>query len=209
LVQFDAFRIDRDGRELRENDDVIHLTPKALQLLQLLVDSRPRVLSKEEIDDALWPVTYVEESSLSVLVAEVRKALRDDARRPRYLKTAFGFGYGFIGDAVEETSAAGAIRLRSAGREFVLAAGENIIGRDPDATIRLSADGISRRHARIVVRGNCATIEDLGSKNGTYVDGIRIDRTRELKEGDEIRISREMLVVGRADSSRTTITEIR
>ena len=54
-----------------------------------------------------------------------------------------------------------------ANRELVLMNGANVIGRDPDATIQIDARGVSRHHARILVSGDEATIEDLGSKNGT------------------------------------------
>src|SRR6185503_6381996 len=119
-AQFGDFCLDTDRRELSSRGVSIHVTPKALQLLQLLVERRPRVLGKEEIYEALWPGTFVEESNLSVLVAEVRAALGDEARRARFVKTAHGFGYGFIADVASTST----IRLRSGSREFELIEGD-------------------------------------------------------------------------------------
>jgi pSer/pThr/pTyr-binding forkhead associated (FHA) protein len=92
------------------------------------------------------------------------------------------------------------IRLRAGTREFDLLEGENIVGRDHGAVIRLTAPGISRKHARIVVSGDIVTIQDLGSKSGTFVQGSRVEGVRELREGDEIRVSRELLVLLKAPS---------
>jgi DNA-binding winged helix-turn-helix (wHTH) protein len=203
-LQFGEFWFDSDRRELSAQGESIHLTPKALQLLALLLQDRPRVLRKEEIYEQLWPGTFVEESNLSVLVAEVRSALGDDARRPRFVKTQHGYGYGFIASTAEPSS----VRLRCGSREFELFDGENIVGRGPDVAIRLNAPGISRQHARIVIRNGRMTIEDLGSKNGTFVGGMRVEGRRELRDGDEIRLSRELLVVHKVEPAHSTVTEI-
>jgi pSer/pThr/pTyr-binding forkhead associated (FHA) protein len=64
--------------------------------------------------------------------------------------------------------------------------GANVVGRDSEAAIQIDARGVSRQHARILVSGGAATIEDLGSKNGTYVNGRRITAPALLSEGDEI-----------------------
>lgn len=208
-LHFGEFRFDDDRRELTHRGAGVHLTPKALQLLGWLLENRPRIVSKKDIYDALWPGVFVEESNLSVLISEIRSALGDDPRRPRFIKTAHGFGYGFVGDAWEEDAfEAAVIRLRFGTREVELPEGEHIVGRDPEARILLNSPGISRRHARITVRGEVATIEDLGSKNGTFVQGARLTEPRELNDGDEIRVCRELLTVVKADPSSSTITEI-
>jgi DNA-binding winged helix-turn-helix (wHTH) protein len=208
-VLFGDFCFDSDRRELSARGTAIHLTPKALQLLQLLLERRPKVLRKEEIYEELWPGTFVEESNLSVLVAEVRAALRDEARKARFIKTAHGYGYGFIADArAEKSGLPSSVRLRCRSRDFELLDGENIIGRDTDAVVRINAPGISRQHARITIRNDRVTIEDLGSKNGTYVQGRRIEGAQELNDGDEIRLSRELLVVLKAEARGSTLTDI-
>jgi len=205
-IRFGEFCLDSERRELSRNDRPVHLTRKARQLLELLVSIRPKVLTKEEIYDVLWQKTVVEESNLSVLIAEIRSALDDDARAPVFIRTVHGIGYGFIAEAADER-APSRIRIRAGSREYELLDGENIVGRDHDALVRLNAPGISRRHARITVHDGRVTIEDLGSKNGTYVRGTRIDGAAELNDGDEIRISRELLVMLKPDPLRSTVTE--
>jgi pSer/pThr/pTyr-binding forkhead associated (FHA) protein len=66
--------------------------------------------------------------------------------------------------------------------------GANIIGRGTDTSIWIDAPGVSRHHARILIKGDEATIEDLGSKNGTYVAGVRVTAPQRLDDGDQIRL---------------------
>lgn len=207
-LHFGDFCFDPERRELSERGRPVHLAPKAMDLLRLLLSQRPKIVPKQQIYTALWPDVYVEEANLSVHVAELRGALHDDSREPRLIRTVHRFGYGFIGEVREESAAESAlVRVRAGRREFELLAGENIVGRDPDVRIRLNAPGISRRHARIVVAGDRLTIEDLGSKNGTFVQGQRIEGVHDLRDGDEIRLSRELLVIDRPVPAGSTITE--
>jgi two-component system cell cycle response regulator len=74
------------------------------------------------------------------------------------------------------------------GEMYRLDGGEQVLGRASNATIRLSDDGISRRHARVVREGNQYVIEDLGSANGTLVQGERIAGRTVLQDGDKIRL---------------------
>jgi pSer/pThr/pTyr-binding forkhead associated (FHA) protein len=76
-----------------------------------------------------------------------------------------------------------------AGRRRIGLAGlEHVIGRDPVSTIHLDAAGVSRRHARILVRDQDAILEDLGSKNGSSVNGQPLEGCVTLKDGDEVRL---------------------
>jgi len=94
-ARFGEFIVDFETRQLLRDTHPIHLTPKAYQLLVLLVEAQPRALSKDELQQGLWPSTFVDEANLSVVVAELRSALGDDARQPRYVRTVHGFGYAF------------------------------------------------------------------------------------------------------------------
>ena len=98
-VYFGPYVLDRGSRQLLREDDIVHLSPKAFDLLHFLIDHRPRVLSKHELHDRLWPSTFVSDASLASLVAEIREALGDSARRPRYVRTAHRVGYAFCGEA--------------------------------------------------------------------------------------------------------------
>ena len=77
---------------------------------------------------------------------------------------------------------------KGAGRLFKLKIGPNVIGRGTEAAIRLEDDGISRRHAQLVLsEGGKVVVEDLGSTNGTFINGEKIDN-RTLNDGDKIEL---------------------
>jgi DNA-binding winged helix-turn-helix (wHTH) protein len=188
------FTLDEDTRQLLANGDDVHLSPKAFDLLAVLVANRDRAVSKAELQQRLWPSTFVEETNLASLVAEIRRALSDSAANPRYIGTVYSFGYRFVGEArvVTAASRSGDARpmlwLIADGRQIPLLNGANVIGRAADAAIRIDAPGISRYHARIRVDGGRATLEDLGSKNGTHLNGRRLSTPEPLDDGNEIRV---------------------
>jgi hypothetical protein len=174
----------------------VHVSPKGFQFLELLLENRPRALSKNEIHEKLWPGTFVSDGTLTSLLAEIRSAIGDDAHQPRFVRTVHRFGYAFSGPAEEEpatTSRKGSrpqfvYRLFWGPREIALEEGATILGRDPGAGLFLDHKSVSRRHARITISGDKATVEDLGSKNGTCLRGERIGPPGALSDGDEIRI---------------------
>ena len=92
-VRFAEFLLDSEARQLRQGRDEIHLSPKAFDLLSTLVARRPNVVSKADLFGQIWPDTFVVEANLNVLIGEIRKALGDEARSPRFIKTAHGIGY--------------------------------------------------------------------------------------------------------------------
>src|SRR5262245_14273162 len=94
-VAFGDFVLDTDCRELRRGLEPVRLSPKALQLLQILVTERPRALSKADLQDRLWPETFVVEKNLANLISEVREALGDDPSNPRFIRTVPRYGYAF------------------------------------------------------------------------------------------------------------------
>jgi len=99
-IRFGPFTLDLDTRQLKREDREIRVAPKAFELLHMLVSQRPRALSKTELQNGLWPDTFVAEANLSNLVAEIRDALDDRARAPRFIRTVHGFGYAFCGEAL-------------------------------------------------------------------------------------------------------------
>jgi DNA-binding winged helix-turn-helix (wHTH) protein len=185
------FVVDVDARQLLRGADEVHLTPKAFELLLVLLENRLRAVSKAELQQQLWPSTFVEETNLASLVAEIRRALGDDAAHPTFIRTVYGFGYRFIGAVNGDSPDDGAKRLPKLWltferRQIPLMDGENVIGRAVDAAVQIDAPSISRHHARIVVADGGATIEDAGSKNGTQLNGKRITISTRLADGDEI-----------------------
>jgi DNA-binding winged helix-turn-helix (wHTH) protein len=211
-LRFGSFLLDLDTRELRSGGGVIHLTPKAFELLAILVDQRPRAVTKDALHQHLWPRTFVVDANLAVLVAEVRAALNDNPRRPAFIRTVHGFGYAFSGpvqsadpDSRQMALATGCW-LISRNRHVALQDGENVVGRDPATAVWLDSRSISRRHARIVVSGSQATLEDLGSKNGTWVKGKRIAKSKALRDGDRIRFGSIHMTFRMSSDAGTTDT---
>lgn len=204
-VSFDEFTLDTDERRLAKHGKPVHLTPKALALLECLVAKGHGALSKAELLGRIWPATCVSEGSLTSVVKELRKALGDSARSPRYVRGVRGFGYAFCGDArVERAPAAEPaaaapppeFRLSWQRREVALSQGENLLGRTHQAAVWVEHPSVSRHHAVIRVTGATATIEDCGSKNGTFVGDERVAGRRELCARDDIRLGQVWLLFG-------------
>ena len=190
---FGSFVLDTDTRQLLLNNRDVHLEPRGFELLTALLLERPKVMSKADLLHRLWPDTFVAEANLSNLVAQVRAALGDKARAPRFIRTAHGFGYAFCGETRVLRSSATSSRgvpcwIEWGRRRFPLEAGENVIGRDSDVDIQLDASTISRRHACIAVSPVAVTLEDLGSKNGTFRGDDRIESAVPLTDGDTVRL---------------------
>jgi hypothetical protein len=182
---------------------------QTFQLLEALLAERPRALSRAELNDRLWPGTAMGYTSLAGVVAELRKALDDDRSEPRYLRTVHRFGYAFCGEAAEEplgARASFACSLTWEGREIGLVEGENVIGRDESCAVRIEAPRVSRRHACIRVCGPEASIEDLGSKNGTFLRGRQLAGAADLEDGDEIGIGGARFTFRAAYGSGSTVT---
>ena len=192
--RFGDFTLNGQTRQLTGHGGEIHLSPKAFELLTLLIDNRERAMSKTELQDRVWPATFVQETSVAGLVNEIRRAIGDPAPTPRFVRTVHRFGYRFIGAVTTDDPGADANRpparfyLAVERRRVLLIEGASVIGRAPDATIPINSPGVSRAHARIVVSGERALIEDLDSKNGTYVAGERISAPVALSDGQQIRL---------------------
>jgi DNA-binding winged helix-turn-helix (wHTH) protein len=217
-VRFGEFLLDTDSRQLFRDGAEVRLQPKTFELLDLLVRTRPRALSKQHIRGQLWRGTVVGEASLTVAVAELRAALGDDAKEPRFVRTVYGFGYAFAGEAEGEGAKAKPSRTPGAAprvfwekRIIPLVEGDNVLGHDEGVTVRIDAPGVSRRHACIRVEGARATIEDLGSKNGTYVEDetTPIAGPTLLPDDARFRLGRVLLAFRTSPESGSTLTEHR
>jgi DNA-binding winged helix-turn-helix (wHTH) protein len=196
-TRFGQFTLDSDTRQLFRDREEIHVSPKAFELLCALIARRPGVVAKQELFGRIWPNTFVAEANLNVLVGELRRALADDARAPRWIRTAHGVGYAFCADATEvegaePSRAAQAARfwLEAGDRTYPLGLGEHIIGRDPRSGVWLNDSSVSRRHARIRITGDPGTamLEDLDSTNGTFVGRHRIGTPTALADGHRIKV---------------------
>jgi pSer/pThr/pTyr-binding forkhead associated (FHA) protein len=83
-----------------------------------------------------------------------------------------------------------------------------VLGRDPDLELFLDAHDVSRRHARISIVGDDATIEDLDSKNGTFVSNQRVNEATALVDGTPIRIGSVSLTFSKVQNCGSTQSEL-
>jgi len=204
--KFGAFTFDDATRELRCGDRLVHLSPKAFDLLGVLLRLRPKAISKADLHSELWPDTFVSDSGLAVLVAEIRRALGDSAHRPAFVRTVNRFGYAFVGAGFTADAFPTVCSVTWGGESARLKAGENVLGRDPDADVCVDAIGVSRRHAVILVGDDEVTLQDLSSKNGTFADGMRVTSAVPLADNTEIRLGACRLRFRRSTTAAPTQT---
>jgi DNA-binding winged helix-turn-helix (wHTH) protein len=217
--RFGPFLYDSVRRGLTKDGAEISLTHKGRELLLLFLHNPGRLLTREQIVEKVWADAAVTDDALRFQVAELRKAFGDEGEA--FIQTVRGEGYRWdiavrpaadrpIRPASRETAPEQVPRFRLVleKHEVQLLEGENVIGRDPDGALWIDHPSVSRRHARIMISGGKAALEDLDSKNGTFHGGKRIAKKASLSDGDEIRIGPETMVF-RAVSPMTTRTEKR
>jgi DNA-binding winged helix-turn-helix (wHTH) protein len=207
-VRFRSFVFDSGARELlrdagrpQGSPQPVHLSPKAFDILQILVERRPNVVTKETLMAEVWPDKIVEEANLAIAVGEIRKALGDDSKSPEIIVTVPRRGYRFAAEAIEVDLRSGVRHdaylrwwLTWNDKTLPLREGENLVGRHPASAVWINATSVSRTHARIVVADGAAVIEDCGSRNGTLVGGTRITGPRPLVDGDVVVLGSETAV---------------
>jgi DNA-binding winged helix-turn-helix (wHTH) protein len=190
VLRFGEFVLNLETRQLSNAGGEVHVSPKAFELLQLLVSKRPQAVPKRVLQELLWPDTFVAEANLPNLVGEIRAALGDDPRTARFIRTVARFGYAFAPAVLEDTAARphGRFALVRDQRQWPLGPGENILGREGEGAAWFDSSTVSRRHARIVIDADRATLDDLESKNGTFLRGRRLAGPVPLHDGDELRL---------------------
>lgn len=212
-VRFGHYEFDPVRRRLTGDGAPVHLTPLAFTLLELLIAEAPRVFTKEELHSRLWPDTFVSDAALTSLIKELRRAL-DDREARVLIRTVNRIGYAF-GGALAQSAPSGPAPASSSAIHWVevddrrlrLHAGENLIGRSPEAEVWLDVASISRRHARIVVNDGTAELHDLGSKNGTRANDRPLAGPVPIVDGDRIGVGKVTLVYRRAEGGLPTETQ--
>jgi DNA-binding winged helix-turn-helix (wHTH) protein len=200
--------LDLNARQLERGSKAIPLEPKMYELLEVLIKRRPAVVTNNELDELLWPNVYVERTSLTRLVSELRAVLGDTPRDSRIIRTAYKAGYAFCADVTSLpslSSSPATIEVLWAKQSLPLTDGEHIAGRDAECSLVIDGTTVSRRHARITVARGAVTIEDLDSTNGTHVNGARISTPTRLAPGDEFALGSEVLRVRLRSSSALTV----
>ncbi len=190
--------LDVDTRQLLRNSKAVHLSPKAFDFLALLIRERPRVVTRAELHQQIWPGVFVSDASVAMVASEVRAVLGESARAPRRIRTSRGRGYAFQGEARTPAFDAPGYWLIVGERVLPLRDGVNIVGREADSDVRIDGPSVSRHHARIRVSDAGLTVEDLGSMNGTFVGKRRIGDAVAIDNGDEIRFGSILAVCQRS-----------
>jgi DNA-binding winged helix-turn-helix (wHTH) protein len=195
-IAFAEFTLDTDERRLLEGARDVPLSPKGFDLLRVLIERRPKALSKDELLACLWPDTFVSENNLATVVADLRAALRDGAHNPRFVRTVYAYGYAFAGEAVEERPATPAIEKGSCRWRLIHDYREIPLHQAPRTPVH---------------RRRPSEIEDLGSKNGTWVGTVPATTALPVSHGDELRLGSIVLVVryGLPASSTETVGRAR
>ena len=187
--RFGDFELDVAAFTLRREGTPVRLEKIPMEVLVLLVEHAGTLVARDSIHAALWgsDVFLDRDAAINTAMRKIRKALGEDADRPRFVETVVGKGYRFVGPIVRETMDAerqvADYRLTRGTHAFALQNGDNLIGRDPDVHVFLDHPSVSRRHARISITAGRVTLEDLNSRNGTCVDGRGITSPTELHDG--------------------------
>lgn len=206
-LKFGDCVLDLRARQLERADKVVPLEPKMYELLEVLIRRRPAVVTNNELDELLWPEVYVERTSLTRLISELRSVLGDTPRDSQIIRTVYKTGYAFCAEATTlvPTAAAATIEIAWKGHAWPLPDGEHLAGRDAECSVIVDATTVSRRHVRITVVSGSVTLEDLESTNGTFVNGKRISVPTRVVPGSEIAIGNEKLQLRVRGSSARTV----
>jgi predicted component of type VI protein secretion system len=150
----------------------------------------------------------VTDATLVGLIKEIRRVLDDIDPQAPLIRTAHRVGYAFDAPVTRTAQAPRLSHWLIVGEQRIaLMEGENIIGRDRDVNVWLDFATISRRHARLRVTNTSTTLEDLGSKNGTSVDGTRISTSQALRNGQQFRCGRIEMTYRESSAALPTATE--
>jgi DNA-binding winged helix-turn-helix (wHTH) protein len=208
-MRFNDCVLDVSARQLERQGRVVPLEPKVYELLETLIKRRPTVVTNQELDELLWPDVYVARTSLTRLVSKLRAALGDTPEGASIIRTAYKTGCAFCAEVTCLPAAAAPqparIELVWGRQTLPLTDGVHLAGRDDACAFVIDAITVSRQHARITVLSGAATIEDLGSTNGTHVNGVRIAGATRLDFGDELSLGSERLQVRRRIASALTV----
>jgi DNA-binding winged helix-turn-helix (wHTH) protein/Tol biopolymer transport system component len=133
MKSFQSFRLDTANHLLLRGDERVSLTPKAFDVLRYLVERAGRLVTQDELLEALWPETYVNQEVLRKYILEIRKALGDKPDNPEFIETITKRGYRFVATVTEDDPAAAPILPNS---DFA----KDILSATPTSAVRLNPE---------------------------------------------------------------------
>ncbi|MEO8215455.1 MAG: FHA domain-containing protein [Acidobacteriota bacterium] len=190
-LQFAGYTIDLERGVLLRGDAVVPLSPRALDVLEMILTNHPAPVARDDVRRQLWAGTPVLDSSINMLIDELRSTLEtgnsglDLVSTGEYLRVMERPVRLHVAPGDD-----GGPALIWAKHRLPLPPGASTLGRDSDADIVIEAPTVSREHARVVIDDSGQiTIQDLDSKNGTFIGGQRLDETATpLTDGDLVRL---------------------
>ncbi|MER9237139.1 winged helix-turn-helix domain-containing tetratricopeptide repeat protein [Mesorhizobium sp. M0622] len=205
---FEDFALDGDRRELRRGNDLISVEPQVFDLLQYLIRNRERVVSKDDLIDAVWQGRIVSDATLASRVNAARSALQDNGEQQRLVRTILRRGFRFVGTVREEAEAAAVVeqpkpRLSIPARPsiavlpFVNLSGDADQDYFADGMVEDITSGLSRirwlfviaRNSSFTYKGRAVDVKQVGHELGArYVleGSVR-------KVGSRVRISGQLI----------------
>jgi len=182
--RFGEFELDVAAYTLRRAGQRIKLEKIPMEVLVLLVQKAGILVDRTEIQAALWgsDVFVDQDAAINTAIRKIRRALGDEAEHSRFVETIVGKGYRFIASLKSHVHLPNYLVTRGK-RQFVLNRAENLLGRDPEATVHIDHPSVSRRHARISIHSGRVVLEDLESRNGTFLDGRHLEGPTDIQHG--------------------------
>jgi TolB-like protein/DNA-binding winged helix-turn-helix (wHTH) protein/Flp pilus assembly protein TadD len=157
FYEFEGFRLDPSERQLRSEGKILPLTPKAFDVLLLLVENGGHALRKHEFLEKIWADSYVEEKNLADNISLLRKILGDDVKAPSFIETVPRLGYRFVADVREVREEGADLLLAERSREHVVIEEEFeptpalTAGAEPALTLPATARKTKLRFAVVIV----------------------------------------------------------
>lgn len=186
MKQFDCFGLDTANQCLLRSGMPIDLAPKPFAVLRYLVENPGRLITHDELLDALWPETYVQPQVLRTYMLDLRKVLGDDAGQPRFIQTLPKRGYRFVAQVTERAGSFSNTSPRPAALEEAKASA--IVGRE-DELGRLNAQ------LRLLVNGQRQVVfvtGEAGIGKTALVDAF----CRQMEPSTAARVARGQCVQG-------------
>ena len=200
--QLGELLVDPNLGRLTRGATTVHVELRVMDVLVYLAIHTSELVTRKQLIDSVWGTEFISDNTLTHAIAELRSALEDDAKNPTYIETLHRRGYRLlarVGDPKSKESGNAAERslvsVVDGDRRIRLGKGENIIGRLPWATVTIQSLQVSRRHAQIVVDDERTILEDLGSKNGTRLNGRPVYRPSTLSDGDKISLGSHVVAI--------------
>jgi DNA-binding winged helix-turn-helix (wHTH) protein len=193
--RLDEWLVEPTLNRVSRDEVTVQLEHRVMAVLMCLAGRAGELVTRQDLVDCVWEKGFVSDNTITHAITELRKAFGDDARDPRFIETIHRRGYRLVASVTldrptlfmsEATPYSFLVVLKDL--EIALHEGANVIGRAPDAAITIPSMKASRHHARINITGGSASLEDLDSKNGTFLNGKRIQQELPLNSGDLIGI---------------------